>query len=187
MSRSNAAATMSQPAPRHIATNQPTPQFQQHHTVETPQVDATAFRQGWRVMTRLDSLLEAGRIDREAWDAACLWRRWVERTTPLPEQAWDVRVDRSLIPDDAAALARVQTAAKLRGVADALGPLRVRLLQFCMMDDRSWREIGDRLRIDSKTAQTWTVAAILALSAFLAGEPVPDPPQLRYRNQPSSR
>jgi hypothetical protein len=138
-------------------------------------------------MTRLDGLLEAGRIDHEAWYAACVWRRWVDRTAPLPAQAWDVRVDRSLVPDDAAALARVQTAAKLRGVADTLGPLRNRLLQFCVMDDRSWRQIGDRLRVDSKTAQAWTIATILALSAFLAGEPVPDPPQLRYRNQPGSQ
>jgi hypothetical protein len=116
-----------------------------------------------------------------------MWRRWVERTAPLPAQAWGVRVDRSPVPNDAVALARVQTAAKLRGVADALGPLRVRLLQFCVMDDRSFREIGDRLRIDSKTARAWTVATILALSAFLAGEPVPNPPRLRYRNQPGSQ
>jgi hypothetical protein len=184
--RSHAAAAVSRPAPRPIATNQPTPQFQQHHTVERPQVDSTAFRQGWRVTTRLDGLLEAGRIDREAWDAACLWRRWVERTAPLPAQAWDVRVDRSLVPNDAATLARVQTTAKLRSVAEALGPLRIRLLQFCVMDDRSWREIGDRLRMDAKTARIWVAAAIAALAAFLAGEPVPDPPRLRARIQPSS-
>jgi hypothetical protein len=178
MSRSHAAAA--------VATNQPTPQFQQHHTVDRPQVDSTAFRQGWRVQTRLDGLLEAGRIDREAWDAACLWRRWVERTAPLPAQAWDVRVDRSLVPDDSAALARVQTAAKLRCVADALGPLRMRLLELSVRDDRSWREIGDRLRMDAKTACTWVAAAIAALAAFLAGAPVPDPPRLRARIQPGS-
>src|SRR6516225_6708264 len=159
--RSYAAAAVSLPAPRPIATNQPTPQFQQHHTVETPQVNATAFRQGWRVQTRLDSLLETGRIDREAWDAACLWRRWVERTGSLPAQAWAVRVDRSPVPNDAAALARVQTAAKLRCVADALGPLRNRLLELAVRDDRSWRQIGDRLGIDGKTAQTWVANAII--------------------------
>jgi hypothetical protein len=184
--RSHATAAVSRPAPRLIETNQPTPQFQRHHTVERPQVDSTAFRQGWRVRTRLDGLLEAGRIDRKAWDAACLWRRWVERTTPLPAQAWDVRVDRSLVPNDAAALARVQTAARLRGVADALGPLRTRLLELSVRDDRSWREIGDRLRMDAKTARIWVAAAIAALAAFLAGEPVPDPPRLRARIQPGS-
>jgi hypothetical protein len=177
---------VSQPAPRPIATNQPTPQFQQHHTVETPQVDSTAFRQGWRVTTRLDGLLEAGRIDREAWDAACMWRRWVERTGSLPAQAWDVRVDRSLVPNDAAALDRVRTAAKLRGVADALGPLRTRLLELSVRDDRSWRQIGDRLQMDAKTARSWCAGAIMALALFLAGEPVPKPPQFRARIQPGS-
>jgi hypothetical protein len=184
--RSYAAAAVSGPASRPVATNQPTPQFQQHHDVERPQVNSTAFRQGWRVRTRLDGLLEAGRIDREAWDAACMWRRWVERTGSLPAQAWDVRVDRSLVPNDAAALARVQTAAKLRGVADALGPLRNRLLEFAIRDDRSWRQIGDRLGIDGKAAQAWVANAIITLAAFLAGKPVPDPPQRRPRIQPGS-
>jgi hypothetical protein len=61
-----------------------------------------------------------------------------------------VRVDRSLVPNGAAALARVQTAAKIRCVAEALGPLRYRLLEFAIRDDRSWRQIGDRLGIDGK-------------------------------------
>src|SRR5262249_54017831 len=69
------AATATRPAPRPavplvVTTAAPTPQFRQHHNVEAPQVDSTAFRQGWRVTTRLDALLEAGRIDKEQWEAA---------------------------------------------------------------------------------------------------------------------
>jgi hypothetical protein len=134
----------------------------------------------------LDGLLEAGRIDRDQHDAACRWRVWTEKVAPLPAQPWDVRVDRSPVPNDTAALLRVQTAAKLRAVAEALGPLRVRLLTMCVSEDRSWREIGDCLGIDGKTAQAWCTAAVIALAAFLVGEPVPEPPVLRFRNQPGS-
>jgi DNA-directed RNA polymerase specialized sigma24 family protein len=91
-----------------------------------------------------------------------------------------------LASNDAVALRRVQTTARLRSVAEALGPLRGRLLTMCVCEDRSWREIGDRLGIDGKTAQAWCTGAVIALAAFLAGEPVPEPPQLRPRIQPSS-
>jgi DNA-directed RNA polymerase specialized sigma24 family protein len=169
-----------------VSTGRPTPQFTQHHRVEAPQVDGTAFRQAWLRTTKLDGLLEAGRIDRDQHGAACRWRAWAEKAAPLPAQPWDVRVDRSPVPNDTVALARVQTAAKLRAVVEALGPLRVRLLAMCVLEDRSWREIGDRLSIDGKTAKDWCAAAVIALAAFLAGEPVPEAPVLRFRNQPGS-
>jgi hypothetical protein len=62
----------------------------------------------------------------------------------------------------------------------------VRLLTMCVAEDRSWREIGDRLGMDGKTAKDWCTGAVIALAAFLAGEPVPEPPVLRFRNQPGS-
>jgi DNA-directed RNA polymerase specialized sigma24 family protein len=175
------------PTPPAASTSRPTTEFRQHHRVEAPQVDSTAFRQAWLRTTRLDGLLEAGRIDRDQHDAASRWRAWGEKTAPLRVQPWDVRVDRSVVPNDAVALARVQTAAKLRAVAEALGPLRVRLLTMCVLEDRSWREIGDRLGVDGKTAKDWCAASVIALAAFLAGEPVPEAPLLRFRNQPGSR
>lgn len=39
-------------------------------TSPTRKSTSTAFRQGWRFTRRLDGLLEAGRIDREAWENA---------------------------------------------------------------------------------------------------------------------
>jgi len=104
MSRSPAAVVVSQPA---VATNQPTPEFRQHHHVETPRIDATAFRQGWRVQTRLDALLEAGRIDREQFEAAQIWRRWAENIAPTKVQSWDVRVDASFMTNGSSMLNRV--------------------------------------------------------------------------------
>jgi hypothetical protein len=169
-----------------VATNRPTPQFRQHHTVETPQVDANAFRQAWRVQTRLDGLLESGRIDREQFEAAQAWRRWAETVTPFRAQSWDVRVDASLMANDAGMLFRVKAASSLRAAADALGELRIRLLEACVLRDRSWREIGDRLRVDAKTAIRYTVEAITALADWHAGRTVAPPPVIRYRNQPRS-
>jgi hypothetical protein len=81
---------------------------------------------------------------------------------------------------------KVAILTKLREANEALGPLRQRLLELSVRDDRSWREIGDRLGMDAKTATRWTAAAINDLSAFLAGEPVPPPPMLRARVQPGA-
>lgn len=103
----------------------PTPLYRQHHDVTAPRVDSTSFRQGWRVASRLDGLLEAGRIDREQWDAACIWRRWAETMAPSRVQRWDVKVDLPAVPNDAGMVNRVHVVGKLRNVADALGPLRI--------------------------------------------------------------
>jgi hypothetical protein len=35
----------------------PTAEFEQHHDIEEPRIDAAEFRQAWRVNPRLDRLL----------------------------------------------------------------------------------------------------------------------------------
>jgi hypothetical protein len=107
--RTSSSHTSVPPVPVAV-TGQPTPAFRQHHDVAAPQVDSTAFRQGWRVASRLDQLLEAGRIGREAWDAAHTWRRWAETVTPFRQQRWDVRVDMSAVPNDTGILIRTAAA-----------------------------------------------------------------------------
>lgn len=164
--------------------SQPTRQFAQHHDVAAPQVDARAFRQGWRVASRLDQLLDAGRIDREAWDCAHEWRRWFEVVTPYRQQQWDVRVQVSRVPNDAGMLLRVAAATRLREAVAALGELRVRLLEACVVRDRPWREIATLLRLSDKTAAVWVVEAIGALADWRTGRTVAPPPVLRYRVQP---
>ena len=184
------AATASRPTtaalPLGVATNRPTPQFTRHHDVTAPQVDATAFRQGWRVASRLDALLDGGRIDREAWEAAREWRRWAEAIGLSHVQRWDVRPDAPCHPSDLPMLRRVQAAAKLRACTEALGELRVRLLDCCVARDLSWREIAALLRVSDKTATTWVAEAITALADWRAGRTVTPPPMLRFRNQPGS-
>jgi hypothetical protein len=145
------ARSLSMPGPAHAPAVRPLPplppskapaaEYRQHHEVEAPQVDTTRFRQGWRVSTRLDGLLEASAIDREAWEAAGQWRRLAEPTAPMRSQPWDARVDHSLTANDAAALHRVRAGAALRACAEALGELRIRLLELHVIRDVSWREL----------------------------------------------
>jgi hypothetical protein len=184
------SATTARPTPHSalppppVPTNRPTPQFTRHHDIAAPQVDATAFRQGWRVTARLDGLLEAGRIDREQWDGAQQWRRWAELIGLSHVQRWDVRPDAPCHPSDLPMLRRVEAAAKLRACHEALGELRMRLLDCCVARDLSWREIGGLLRMSDKTAIAWTVEALEALADWRAGRTVAPPPTLRYRIEP---
>jgi hypothetical protein len=171
--------------PPAVATNRPTPQFTHHHDVAAPRVDARVFHPGWRVQTRLLSLFEAGRIDRNALDAACIWRSWAETITPTRVQSWDVRVDAPLSPNDTPMMRRVRAAAKLREVAEALGPLRVAILEAVIVRDRSWVELGRLLRLSDKAAKDRVVEALEALADWCAGRTVAPMPEIRFRNQPS--
>jgi hypothetical protein len=172
--------------PPAVTTAAPSLQFRQHHDVTVPQVDSTAFRQGWRVATRLDGLLEAGRIDREQWDTAQEWARWCELIGLSHVQRWDVRQDAPCHPSDLPMLRRVQAATKLRACVEALGGLRVRLLECCVVHDLSWSELGRRMRLDPKTATARTVEALIALADWRCGRSVRPAPAIRFRNQPGS-
>jgi hypothetical protein len=152
--------------------------------VQAPQVDATAFRPGWLVQSRLLSLFEAGRIDRNALDAACIWRSWAETITPTRVQSWDVRVDAPLAPNDTPMMRRVRAAAKLREAAAALGQLRVAILDAVVVRDRPWVGLGRSLRVSDKTARHYAAEAIAALAAWRNGETVLPPPAIRFRNEP---
>jgi hypothetical protein len=57
-------------------------------------------------------------------------------------------------------LSRVNAAAKLRQAAGALGPLRLKLLEAAVLQDRSWRELGQLLPASDKTAKDYCVEAI---------------------------
>jgi hypothetical protein len=129
-------------------------------------------------------LLEAGRIDREAWDAAHTWRRWAETTAPYRAQLWDVRVDQSRVANDAAMLLRVNAATKLRETAAAVGELRTRVLEAVVIRDVPWTELGRLLRLSDKAARDWAVEALEALGEHCAGRAVASPPVLRYRIEP---
>jgi hypothetical protein len=176
------------PAPRAVMppSNAPTPEFHRHHQVRPPQVDDTAFRQGWLVRSRVLSLYENGQIDREQYEAVLWWRRSAERLSRLPTQKWLTQVDGSHQPGNGVSEAELVSATALRASALALGARRVGLLLAAVIQDRSWHDLGRQLGVDHKTAKSRVLEAIGALALWKAGEPVPPPPRERFRNKPSS-
>jgi hypothetical protein len=140
--------------------------------VQAPQIDGAAFRPGWLVQTRLYGLFIAGRIDRDGLDAALAWRTWAETVAPAVVQSWTVRVDTPLVPNDTGMLLRIRAAAKLRQAAEALGQLRIAILEAVAVKDRSWVELGRLLRVSDKTASSHAVEAIEALADWRAGRAI---------------
>ena len=138
------------------------------------------------MQTRLWSLLEAGKIDRAALDAALTWRRWAEVIAPTRVQSWEVRVDTPAGPGDGGMAHWIDAAARLREVTEALGQLRIAILEACVLKDHPWLTLGRLLRVSDKTARDHAAEAITAQAAWRAGEAVPPPPELRFRNQPGS-
>ena len=90
-----------------------------------------------------------------------------------------MHVDVSIVPTDAGMLVRVNAMAKLRAVADALGPLRVKLLEFVVVKDLPWLELARLLRGTDKTAVGFAVEAIEALADWRAGRAVAAAPVLQ--------
>jgi hypothetical protein len=166
--------------------NAPAAEFRHHHDVEAPQVNSTSFRQGWRVHSRLDSLATSGKIDREQLEAAVTWGRWAERVATPGTSPWRIRVDGGGHGGGNLTDRQLDAAAKLRASTAALGVSRIALLGACVVEDRSWRQIGQRLGVAAETARVRVVEAIVALSLWLDGDPVPPAPVVRFRNQPSS-
>ena len=185
ITRSFTASTSAPRAPL-PPSSAPTAAFRAHHDVAPPRIDGAAFHPGWSVQTRLLSLHAAGKIDREALDAALAWRAWAEITSPTRAQSWQVRVDISPGPRDADATRRVAAAARLRAAAAALGALRVAILEAVVLRDVSWAQLGRLLHLSDKSAREYAGEAVAALAAWRAGDPVPPAPIPRLRVQPGA-
>lgn len=149
-------------------TAQPSPEFRRHHDVEAPRVDATAFRQGWRVSTRLDQLRDAGAIDAVAWTAGIAFRADWERVygrsrggrlAGLPGGGGSTDVEHNRQIDRLAAFDR------LRGVEARLGRVWTRVLEHCVVHDASWAGIGRLFGVDPHTARRWVASALQCLAA----------------------
>jgi hypothetical protein len=138
--------------------NQPSDAYRQHHhDIEAPRVDARAFRQGWRVTTRLDALLDDGRITPGEWQAASEYRAAHDAMTSAGHGAGsstagggrDARLDRT---------------ARIRAVNAAIGPEAAALCHACAVLDLSWRALGARLGVRDVTAMGRAVDALRALA-----------------------
>jgi hypothetical protein len=139
--------------------------YRQHHEVEAPIVDAAAFRQGWRVRTRLDGLILDGAITPAEWRAAVAFRTAAER---ILAAAWSSPIwlgapgARGRAHDPIAS--QLDDLAWLRELCQALGKRDFDLVGLCVVDDVSWADLGRQRKVDPKTARAWTVRAIKALA-----------------------
>jgi hypothetical protein len=188
---SPAARSSAPPAPAspiRSVSNAPALAYRRHfHGIEAPRVDGAAFRPGWRVCIKLDSLLEQGRLDREQYDAAHWLRRLLEVIAPSRVQSWEIRVDTSRAGNDGGAGRRIDAAARVREAAEAIGQLRVKIIETVTVRDCSWAELGKLMQCSDKTATQRCVEAIAALADWRAGRTVaPEPPPVRFKNQPGA-
>jgi hypothetical protein len=140
-------------------TNAPTAHRTQHaDAIEAPRVDWRAFRQGWRVATRLDRLLDEGAITPAVWQCAAEYRAAYNSLASAGHgsgsrpvgHARDVRLDRI---------------ARIRRAELAIGALMTSLVHACAIEDLSWLALGRRLGVRNTTARVWTIQALGALAS----------------------
>jgi len=151
---------------------QPTPEYRRRHQVEAPAIDNKEFRQGWRVITKLDRLLADKRITRGQWSVGYEYKSaWSAAfDVSLPEFA-TVRVN-SGNPSDGRVVAVLDLVNKLRDAEVAIGSTAAHLLLLAFVEDLSWAEIGRRYRRNPETARDWTVAALARLAEAWGGRNV---------------
>ena len=114
------------------------------------------------------------------------WGAWAELLATPGTSSWRIRMDGGGQEGGNLTGRQIDAAAKLRVSTAALGALRIALLGACVVEDQSWRRLGQRRGVASETARERVVEAIAALALWLRGEMVPPVPAVRFRNQPSS-
>jgi hypothetical protein len=148
----------------------PSPFYLAHHDVEDPRVDERAFRQGWRVRTRLDQLLADARITRCEWQAASEYRdAWVRALAigRVGELRFIAAAGRGNPHDRLLNL--VGAIDRLRIVDAAIGDLATSLVVACVVEDLSWAAIARQCHRNPETVRDWTVVAIRALTRAWEG------------------
>jgi hypothetical protein len=164
-------------------TAQPSPEFRRHHDVAPPRVDRRAFRQGWQVHTRLMQLRDDGAIDEAAYQAAIRFRAdWDAafgrgRSAPLlalPGSGSMTEHDRMF--------RRLAVLDRLTAAAAHVGPFFAKLLQQCVVEDRTWAWIARTHGVSDKTARKWTIAALGRLATLETA--AREPPGARYTARP---
>lgn len=152
-----------------IVSNAPSlDQLRHVEAIEAPHVDARAFRQGWRVTTRLDALLDGQRITPGQWQAGVELRDAWGRVLGL--RAVDPAGVRAAGADAAhdRMTTLLDTATRLRLVEARIGVMPFALCRWCAVEDRPWREIGRKLHRNHEVARDWTIASLRLLAGAWA-------------------
>ena len=145
---------------------QPTTFYRTHHEVAAPQVDAKAFRQGWRVISQLDALLAAQAIARSVWQAGDDFRRDYERAfgKGLGGSGSAGSGGGHMRHADGFAIGRLNAVRRVRHATRALGEPWITLVERCVVQDASWQATGRALGCSDKTARDRTVEALKRLA-----------------------
>jgi hypothetical protein len=152
----------------------------QAEAIEPPRVDARAFRQGWRVRTRLGVLFDDNFIPHSVYQAACEYRDCCLRLSASPPGPGIERTSGGADPHDRL-IGLIDAASKVRAADRALGPDLVKLVRAVVVLDRSWRDLGRWLGIDRETARRAAVLALHALAAAWGATGQPEAPRRRLR------
>jgi len=144
--------------------NAPLPELRHHHDVDAPQVDAHAFRQGWRIRTRLDALLADRRITPAEWQAAVEYRDLAATARGIRTLGLLGRLH-TASDREAGVIARLDAETRVRASERRIGRLATALIVACVVEDLSWREIARRIGRTHETARNWTTLAVRALGA----------------------
>ena len=146
--------------------------LRQHHALEAPEVSERAFRQAWRVRTRVDRLLVDKAISWAEWRCAVEYRALYEcafgSLTPASRPDGTGRggaYRAGLRPSDRQLAALRQLQKLLR----QLDRPTVQLLEAVIVEDVKWCVLGKRLGAHSCTARRWAVAAIKLLATAWSG------------------
>jgi hypothetical protein len=153
-----------------MTSNAPTADLGQHvEGIEPPRVDASTFRQGWRVRTRLDSLLADHRISAGAWQAAVEYRdAWARVLAAGGGSPGGYRVSGAADPHRRV-LGLLDTISRLRVVHRAIGADFATLCFACAVEDRSWASTAAAWSRNPETVRDQTARAVRALAQAWAG------------------
>lgn len=149
----------------------PTAHRAQHvEGIEAPAVDARAFRQGWRITSRLDALHRDGKLTAGEWQAAVEYRAaWCRVLSASPRSFAPMRVS-GFAGGGADRLATLtDTITRLRAVEAHIGATAAILAYWCIVADQSWAATGRKLQRNPETVRDWTTDAIRLLARAWSG------------------
>jgi hypothetical protein len=156
--------------------NAPIADLGQHvEAIEPPRVDASTFRQGWRVRTRLDTLLADDRITPGQWQAAVEYRdAWARVLQAGGGSSEGYRVSGGTDAHHRI-LGLLATVTRLRVVHAAIGADFATLCFACAVEDRSWASIAATWSVNPETCRDRTARAVRALAVAWAEARRSDP------------
>ena len=138
----------------------PTPEFRQHHDIAQPEISPQRRHAAWTIASRFLSL----HPDEATISAAERWYSdWVYGLEGVRDQEKNSKVDGQStygLTD-----ARLDALSRLTSVRESIGSFNVRLLYWCLVEDKDWTEVGKRIGCEYRTARKYTRKALAELVA----------------------